>query len=122
MIVYDTGLGKVIVSSMYSDFAMSHNQASSEELVLVRDIISWAKKPEQLPEIRPGEAVSVSVSVKNVTTTDAASIKFLIYNPDRTTVVSEQLSSVSISAGFFSPIRTQYASPVTPHSAFIILT
>ncbi|MEW6110251.1 MAG: hypothetical protein AB1632_13960, partial [Nitrospirota bacterium] len=39
MIMYDHGLGKVIVSSMYSDFAMSHNQASQEELALVRDMI-----------------------------------------------------------------------------------
>ena len=113
MIMYDHGLGKVIVSSMYSDFAMSHNQASIEELALVRDMISWAKKPATLPEVKPGETVSVSVTVKNVTTTDAGSIKFLIYNPDRTTVVSEQFLAVSIPAGFSSQLITHYASPIT---------
>jgi hypothetical protein len=42
MIMYDHGLGKVIVSSMDSDFALSHNQASQEELALVRDMIACA--------------------------------------------------------------------------------
>jgi hypothetical protein len=42
MIMYEHGLGRVIVTSMYSDFAMSHNQASSEELAIVRDMVSWA--------------------------------------------------------------------------------
>jgi sugar lactone lactonase YvrE len=113
MIMYEHGLGKVIVSSMYSDFAMSHNQASSEELALVRDMVAWAKKPAQLPEIKPGQTVSVSVSVKNVTTTDAASVKLYIYNPDRTIALSTQLSSVSIPAGSSAQFVTQYASPAT---------
>jgi hypothetical protein len=40
MIMYEHGFGKVIVTSMYSDFAMSHSQASSEELALVRDMVA----------------------------------------------------------------------------------
>jgi len=95
MIMYDYGQGKVIVSSMYSDFAMSHNQASSEELALVRDMISWAKKPATLPEIRPGP-----MEVKNSTDTEAASVKLLIYDPDRTAVLLEQTVAVSIPAGY----------------------
>ena len=59
LLTYDYGLGKVIVTSMYSDWAYGHGQASSEEVALVRDIISWAKAPTTFPEIKPGQAVSV---------------------------------------------------------------
>ena len=83
LLMYEHGQGRVIVTSMYSDFALKQNQAFSEEIALIRDIISWAKKPDQLPEIKPGESVSVSVSVTNNTTNDASSVKLLIYNPDR---------------------------------------
>ncbi len=75
LLMYEYGQGRVIVTSMYSDFALKQNQAFSEEIALIRDIISWAKKPEQLPEIKPGESVSVSVSVTNNTTNDASSVK-----------------------------------------------
>ncbi|HJW30639.1 MAG TPA: hypothetical protein VJ508_15505, partial [Saprospiraceae bacterium] len=99
LIMYEHGQGKVIVTSMYSDYALKINQAFSEEVALVRDIISWAKKPAQLPEVKPGQSVTVSVSVTNSTTSDSSSLKILIYNPDRTTVFSEQTMSVPIPAG-----------------------
>ncbi|MBM3212615.1 zinc dependent phospholipase C family protein, partial [Candidatus Poribacteria bacterium] len=93
LFMYGYGQGYVIVTSMYSDFALKQNQASSEEIALVRDVVSWGKNPNELPEIRPGQAVTVSVEVKNITTNDATSIKFLIYNPSRSTLLSEQTVS-----------------------------
>ena len=67
LLMYEYGQGRVIVTSMYSDYAFKINQAFSEEIALVRDIINWAKMPDQLPEIKPGQAVSVSVEVRNIT-------------------------------------------------------
>ena len=99
LLMYEHGQGRVIVTSMYSDFALKQNQAFSEEVALIRDMISWAKKPAQLPETKPGQSVSVSVSVANYTTSNASSLKFLIYNPDRTTVLSERSVAASIPAG-----------------------
>lgn len=113
MLMYDYGQGKVIVTSMYSDFAYSHNQSSSEELALIRDMISWAKAPSQLPEIKPGQSVQVQVEVKNNTTIDAASAKLLIYNPDRTNLLSEQLIAVGIPAGSSSQLTTQHSTLTT---------
>jgi hypothetical protein len=113
LLMYEYGQGRVIVTSMYSDFALKQNQASSEEISLIRDMISWAKKPGQLPEIRPGESVSISVSVTNNTTNDASSLKFLIYNPDRATLLSEQSISASIAAGQTVTIPVTYAATQT---------
>jgi hypothetical protein len=113
MIMYDYGLGKVIVTSMYSDWAYGHSQASKEEIVLVRDLFSWAKKPDQLPEIKPGETVSVSVTFTNYMPTDAASARLLIYDPDRSTLLSEETVNVSIPAGSSSQLVTQYPTLTT---------
>ena len=44
--MYSYGEGKV-VSSMYTDWAYGHSQASTEEIALVRDMISWAKEPRR---------------------------------------------------------------------------
>ena len=99
LLMYEYGQGRVIVSSMYTDYALKQNHASSEEIALIRDMISWAKKPAQLPEIKPGQSVIVPVSVANNTPNDASSLKLLIYNPDRTTLLSERNVSASVAAG-----------------------
>ena len=99
MIMYEHGAGRVIATSMYSDWAYGHGQASAEETALVRDMLAWAKKPAVLPEIKPGETVSVPLILTNSTSTDAASMKFQIWNPDRTTLLSEQTAGAPIPAG-----------------------
>jgi len=113
MIMYDYSLGKVIVTSMYSDWAYGHSQASSEEIALVRDLISWAKKPEILPEIHQGETVSVTIEVVNNSDTDALSAKLLVYNPDRSTLFSKQTINLSIPAGQTDTISVSYTSSST---------
>ncbi|NWF51912.1 MAG: hypothetical protein HXY47_02400, partial [Nitrospirae bacterium] len=113
MIMYDYGLGKVVVTSMYSDWAYGHSQASKEEIALVRDLISWAKKPATLQEIKPGETITINISVKNISTEDATSIKFLIHDPDRKNLLKEETVSVFIPSGSSTYFATQYIAPQT---------
>jgi len=108
MLIYEYGQGQVIITSMYSDFTLKQNQASSEEIALVRDMISWAKAPDLLPEVRLGQTVSVSMETRNITTDVASSVKLSIYNPDRTTLLSEQNVNLSISAGQSVTIPVTY--------------
>ncbi len=110
LIMYDYGQGKVIVTSMYSDFAYSHSQASSEEISIVRDMVTWAKKPALLPEIRSGQAVSLTLEAKNVSQSQASSIKLLIYDPDRLTLLSEQTQALDLPAGSVASIQITYSS------------
>jgi hypothetical protein len=51
LLTYAHGAGRVIVSSMYTDWAYGHAQAANEELAIVRDMIAWAKAPAELTEI-----------------------------------------------------------------------
>jgi|WetSurMetagenome_2_1015567.scaffolds.fasta_scaffold13053_4 hypothetical protein len=111
LLMYDYGQGKVIVTSMYSDYAFAHSQATSEETALVRDMIAWAKKPAQLPEIGLGQSVSLPVTLTNITDLQAASAKLIIYDPDRTAAQSEQAVSVSLATGASATVTAQYAAP-----------
>ena len=98
------------MTSMYSDHAFQQNQASSDEMALVRDMISWAKGPDNLPEIKPGQQVTLTLTVKNNMANDASSIKLLIYNPDRATLLSEQTVNISIPAGQSATIPVTYTT------------
>jgi hypothetical protein len=109
MILYPYGKGFVLASTLYTDFAFTHHQANQDEINLVQNIISWAKKPVELPEIKPGETVSVSVEIKNYMDVDAASVKFSILDPNRK-VISEQTISQAIGAGQSVIIPFSYSS------------
>ena len=113
LLMYEYGQGKVIVTSMYSDFALEQNQASSDEISLIRDIINWAKEPDDLQEIRPGQTVTVSLSAKNNTTNDASSVKLSIYSPDRSVLLSEQTMNTPVPAGSSTQLTTQYSTLAT---------
>ena len=108
MLSYEHGQGRVIITSMYSDFAFGQSQASPEERSLVRDVIAWAKKPIQLPEINRGESLSLVVEVANQTDRDAASAKLLILNPDRSVIISEQVISANIPPHGSSQLAIQF--------------
>jgi len=41
MLMYPYGTGKVIVTSMYSDWAYGHSQASKEEIALVKKVSTY---------------------------------------------------------------------------------
>lgn len=109
-LLYAYGNGHVIATTFYSDFGFASGQASAEEKALIRDIVAWAKKPTSLPEIRPGETVSLAVSVNNNAVVDAASVKVLIYDPDRKGVLSEQTMSQPVPAGGSSLLAVEYTS------------
>jgi sugar lactone lactonase YvrE len=112
MIMYEYGQGRVIATSMYSDFAYGSSQASSEEIAFIRDLISWAKKPVQLPEKKPGENIIIPVSVNSVVDTGASQIRFQLYSPGRSQLISEQTVSTGLAAHVSTDITLQYTAPV----------
>ncbi|MBM3302706.1 MAG: hypothetical protein FJY85_22490, partial [Deltaproteobacteria bacterium] len=99
MLLYEYGPGRVIVSSLYSDYAFGRSQASSEEIALIRDVVTWAKAPAELSETEPGGTVTVQVTVKNFAAKDAASVKFYVYPPNRDEVLGSQAATVAVPAG-----------------------
>lgn len=110
LFMYPLGSGRVIVTSMYTDWAYGHGQASTEEIAMLRDMLSWAKKPAVLPEIKSGEAITVPVTVTNSSSTEAATVKLQIFTPDRATLLAEQTVSLSIQAGMSAQLPVTWQS------------
>ena len=111
MLMYDYGLGKVIVTTMYSDFAFGHGAISYDEIHLIRDLIYWAKKPAQLPEVRCGESITVMVTIKNNTAVDANTVKLEVYDPDRAILILHQTVEIAVPAEQSVTIPFSFTTP-----------
>jgi hypothetical protein len=96
MLMYEYGAGRVVVSALYSDWGYTHAQATQDEIKIIRDLLAWAKAPAVLPEWHRGEMISVPVTVWNNASVVAASVKFLISDPDRKTTLAEPVVALSI--------------------------
>ncbi len=108
MILYPYGKGYVIATTLYTDFALSHSQANTAEINLIQNIISWAKKPDTIPEVKPNESVLVPVAVTNYGDTDASAVKFTVLDPLKK-LVRESIQATSVPAGHTVSIPLPYS-------------
>jgi|GEM_PF-4731079 len=112
MIMYPFGKGHVIATTLYTDFALTHHQANQTEINFIQNIISWAKKPQELMDVRPGEIVNLNLDVTNFTDVDTTSIKITILDPSRK-IVNEMTQNISIGANQSLTIPFTYTSSIT---------
>jgi len=84
---YQLGSGYVFVTSMYEDWGSANYQSTSEGRAFVRDLITWAKKPQALPTYNlsenPNPTVSLNLEIKNSSDKKADKVKILLLNPDK---------------------------------------
>jgi sugar lactone lactonase YvrE len=106
-IIYPYGSGHVIATTMYTDFALTHNQANQMEINFIQNIISWAKKPGNLVEVKREEVVNLDLDISNFTDMNAASIKFSFLDPSRK-VISELTQGIAMAAGQSTSIPVTY--------------
>jgi hypothetical protein len=67
LLTYRYGAGRVVVTSAYADWGISHNQLSRDERLLMRDLFTWARVADiEVPEFDPDKApFKITFSVKN---------------------------------------------------------
>jgi parallel beta-helix repeat protein len=108
MLMYEYGNGTVIASTIYTDWAYTHYQATRDGKNIVRDMIAWAKdmmeiseygrtdivtirinrtipKPDLLPEYTDyelGAVVNVPVNITNPFNVTVDNVSFSLYDPD----------------------------------------
>jgi hypothetical protein len=112
--VYPYGNGYVIATTLYTDWGYSVSQYTTQEINLVRDIVAWAKMPMELPEIKPGETVSLSVPVMNNTSTDAVNVKIVVRDPAKN-LIAEFSNPMTLAAGEYAELPFTYtASAAAP--------
>ncbi|MBI4681083.1 MAG: hypothetical protein HY753_07780, partial [Nitrospirae bacterium] len=90
-LIYPYGNGYVIAGTSYTDWAYATRQASEDERRLIRDIVTWAKAPASLAEIKPGQTATINLTVTNnddTFTSTAADI--WLYDPDKNFVKREK--------------------------------
>ncbi|MEW6609915.1 MAG: hypothetical protein AB1414_21125, partial [bacterium] len=109
MIMYPYGQGWVIATTMYEDWAYGNGQSSAQGRALIRDIVAWAKKPQALPEAKPGQAINIEVSVRNNSQSNAGQVRFVILDPDRNKI-NESIQPISLDSGQGTNIVTTYNS------------
>jgi hypothetical protein len=115
MVAYQFGKGTVIATSMYSDYAYGHNQASEQEENIVRDMVTWASAGSKiLPEFKPGDTASFSFTARNSSGFDAAKLILTTLDPNRNLVKTDTLVQ-SIAAGDSLTVSYSFQSdPTSP--------
>jgi hypothetical protein len=111
LIIYPYGNGYVIAGTSFTDWAYATGQASEEERRLIRDIVTWAKSPATLTEIKPGETATVNLIVANhdeSATATAAEIE--LYDPDRKEVKLRTKVPVALAPGQSAQILISYTT------------
>jgi len=96
LLMYEYGAGRVIVTSIYEDWAYGHHAASDDGLRLIRDLIAGATEPTAIPEYDAGKAISIPVNVTNHANETAEKVSFVLINPDRGLAKHVNVTGVSI--------------------------
>jgi len=109
LLYYSYGAGTVILSSLFSDWAYIHSQASAEELKLFRDMITFAKNPNKpipmfdMTGIESGSSsrpsVNLTINMKNVTELAATRAKIKVFCPNRSYLLYEYDTDIAIAPG-----------------------
>lgn len=114
VLMYPYGSGYVFVTTIYTDTAFTRGEASEDEKRLIRDMVSWAKAPKQLPEIKPGESSTITLNVTNndvSATATAAEIEF--YNPNKNEVKFSAKVPLNLAPGQSTQVPVTYTSVST---------
>ncbi len=116
LLYYPYGNGTVILTAMFTDWGYAHAQATTAELRIIRDLITFAKNPKlPIPMFdlaqNPTPSINLNVEIKNNTETPASKTKLMVYTPDRKTVIYETESGVSLNAGESATISVNFTLP-----------
>ncbi len=114
MIMYEHGNGSVIATTIYEDWAYSYYASSQEGRHLIRDLVTWARDPDDdVPSFAPNTGdVEVGIEVTNNGDTKAEKVVFTIVDPNRNIVGTRQ-ADISLSAGSTDTVQLTYPTPGT---------
>ena len=104
LLYYPYGNGTVILTSMFTDWAYAHSQATTSEIKIIRDLITFAKNPRMpIPmfdlEQNPTPAINLNAQVENNTEFTASKAILKVYTPDRTTLLHQLDAPVNLNPG-----------------------
>ncbi|MCL4557148.1 MAG: NHL repeat-containing protein [Deltaproteobacteria bacterium] len=80
LVMYHYGKGTVIATTSVGPSYYDARQMTYDDLYLIRDIISWLIEPDRLLEAKPGETITLTVSLTNEATNQKMIDCWKIYN------------------------------------------
>ncbi|HLP48968.1 MAG TPA: hypothetical protein VK469_23710, partial [Candidatus Kapabacteria bacterium] len=116
LLYYPYGNGMVILTSMFTDWASAHSQASASEIKIIRDLITFAKNP-RLPipmydlASNPTPLINLNVELKNNTEFPSSKAKLMVYTPDRNILLHELEAPVNLNQKESTQIAVNFTLP-----------
>jgi hypothetical protein len=101
---------------MFTDWASAHSQATTSEIKIISDLITFAKNPH-LPILmfnlasNPTPSINLNVELKNNTESAASKAKLMVYTPDRNILLHEMEVPVSLNQGETTQIAINFTLP-----------
>nr|QNO55772.1 hypothetical protein DIJDKDOB_00003 [Methanosarcinales archaeon ANME-1 ERB7] len=96
MLMYEFGNGTVIATTIYTDWAYRHHQATSDGKYLVNNMAAWAKEPREIPEYAHGDAIDIPVNITSYVGLTAEKVVFTVIDADKNVVGTTNIT-ISIS-------------------------
>jgi hypothetical protein len=107
--------GKIIISATYSDWNYAKGYASTSELKLIRDLVTYCKSNLPVPmfnlELAPNPVIDLNIRVRNDTEIPVALAKLTAYDPDRIRILYEIQVSISLNPGEEVDVPIQFTLP-----------
>jgi hypothetical protein len=120
LVMYPFGAGRVIATTVYTDWAYANAQAAMDGRHLVRDILAWGVEPGDLTVFQPGETIpGLTVmahhygrdAAGNPVTAPAERVKLTVYRPDRV-IFDEREVTARVEPGTIVPVTLEaYTQP-----------
>jgi hypothetical protein len=116
MLYYPYGNGYVILTSLYTDWGYTHSQATTEEIKVIRDLITFGKNP-QLPipmynlEESPTPTINLNVQLQNNSELIASKAILKVYTPDRDKMLYELEVSINLDQDESTQIPISFILP-----------
>ncbi len=111
-ILYPYGQGRVIATSMYDDWGAANGQLSADAQTFLRDLLSWAVEPADIPTYAPGATMNVPAEVTNDTEYEAVAVRFSLINPARE-IVETRVVTTTLAAGAAATLEFTPSAPVS---------
>jgi len=99
------GGGWVFATTMYDDWGTGRGQSTQAACVLLRDLITWAVAPEDVPQFDPGDSIALDIPVTNTSAFTGTFVSLQLVNPARQVVLTPTVyltvpASASVSVPF----------------------
>ncbi|HNT78680.1 MAG TPA: hypothetical protein PKH77_27035, partial [Anaerolineae bacterium] len=109
VLTYSFGAGRVIATTLYDDWGVSLGQSAPDAQTLLRDLLTWAITPANLPQYAPGTAAVLTLPITNTTATESNGVTLRLIDPARQVVLTTTLT-LTLPAGAAASIPVTFTA------------